>query len=67
MLKTAEEMIEDYEREKKWASSMITVGDSMVTCLICGEHIEESNDGVTMTLTCPNGHELSLRTVHSNN
>ncbi len=66
-MKEAEEMIADYEREKRWAVSMITIGDSMVSCLVCGQDVEETSEGMEMKLTCPNGHELSIRTKHSNN
>lgn len=61
------QMVKDYEREKEWASSIVIIGDSMVTCLVCGQYVEESSEGTTMKLICPNGHELSLRTIHSNN
>lgn len=65
--KSAKEIIVDYEREKEWAESMITISESMRVCLVCGQPVEESIEGTTAKYRCPNGHELSLRTNHSNN
>lgn len=67
MSKEVKQMVEDYEREKEWASSIIAVSDNMMACLICGEPVNETIEGTTTKYTCTNGHELSLRTIHSNN
>ena len=63
----AKQIMREYEREKEWATSVVTIGESMDSCLVCGEVITESMDRHGLTVRCPNGHELILRDRHMNN